>query len=324
MMWNKFKVLIINLVLVVFLVPNIVWASDKYNCWDYNVYEEEENMVDLKATSADIDYNERVIKLPKLTSPDLIKFTSLDSYDYVVLEEGGFKHYAFDGEGMTLINSLSKEIDDPLGITVDINSPSYFVSEFDEDGVIVRNYIYSNEGMIDNPMLNVIGLDYVHSLSTFETGELALLTEESLNVYMRDGEGSVKLPRLSKDKMENPLSIATNTDFHIAILTEEKVEHYMFDGNSLSNIPIFDIAITEDEFENPKAIVIDDNKTFILDEKDVKGYSLTNEGMTYNAAFSITSNLEKPQAIAFNRGTKDILIVDEMEDVKKMEKTSLL
>ena len=34
-------------------------------------------MVDLKSTTADVDYEENVIKLPKLSSPDLIKFTLL-------------------------------------------------------------------------------------------------------------------------------------------------------------------------------------------------------------------------------------------------------
>lgn len=316
MMWNKYKSLIISLILVLFLVPNIAYTiedSDSYNRWDYHVYEEEEDMVDLKSTTADVDYEENVIKLPKLSSPDLIKFTSTDSYDYVVLDENGFKHYAFNGEEMILINSLSKDIDEPIGIAVDIENPSYYISEFDDDGVVVRNYYYSDEGMRDNPLLEVIGLEYIYSLSTFETGELAVVTEDSLKVYAYDGSGLVPLPMLSIEDIENPLSIATNTDYHIAILTEEKVEHYMFDGDSLSNIPIFEIAITDD-FENPKAIVIDDDKTFILDEKDVKGFSLSEDGMTYNAAFSISSNLERPQAIAFNRGTKDILIVDEIED----------
>lgn len=315
MMWNNYKTLIISLILILLLIPNTIFAiGDKYNRWDYHIFEEEEEeIVDINNTKADIDYEERVIKLPKLSSPDLIKFTSIDSYDYVVLEENGFKHYAFDGEEMVLLNSLSGEIEDPLGIAVDINNPSYFISEFDEDGAVIRNYHYTDEGMTQSPILDVIGLDYIYSLSTFETGELAVLTEESLKTYVNDGEGIVELPMLSVDDLENPLSIATNTDYHIAILTEEKIEHYMFEGNSLSSIPIFDIAITENDFENPKAIVIDDDKTFVLDEKDVKGYSLTANGMSYNAAFSISSNLEKPQAIAFNRGTKDILIVDEVE-----------
>ena len=193
---------------------------------------------------------------------------------------------------MILINSLSKDIDEPIGIAVDIENPSYYISEFDEDGAVIRNYHYTDEGMTQSPILDVIGLDYIYSLSTFETGELAVLTEESLKTYVNDGEGIVELPMLSVDDLENPLSIATNTDYHIAILTEEKIEHYMFDGNSLSSIPIFDIAITENDFENPKAIVIDDDKTFILDEKDVKGYVLTEEGMSYNAAFSISNCLE--------------------------------
>lgn len=315
MILRRYKTLSLVIVIMTIFLPSLSLADglDDYNIWYYRI-DEGSGIVDVDNTTADVDYEERVIKLPKLPASDVIKFTSDTVYDYVVLEEDGFQHYAFNGDKMMAINSLSKKIDDPLGIAVNTENPSYFISELDEDGAIIRNYAHTEEGMIDNPILGVTGLDYIYSLSTFETGELAVLTEDALKTYTFDGKKLIELPALSRDGIKDPLAVATSNDFQIAILTKEKVEHYIFNGDSLSNIPMFDIAITKEDFKKPKAIVIDDDKTFILDEKEVKTYVLKEEGMTYNAAFSISSNLERPQAIAFNRGTKDIIIVDENKD----------
>lgn len=314
MILKKYNIILILIFILFISKLNVVIADDIYNQWDYYILEEQENMVDVNNTSADIDYEERTIKLPKLASPDIVKFTSTDSYDYVVLEENGFTHYAFDGEGMVPITSLSMEIDDPIGIATIPDYPSYFVSELGDDGSIIRNYLFTDEGMRENPILNITGYDYIYSLSTFDTGELAILTENALKTYSYDGNRLVEIPMLSKNDIEDPVAIATASNYHIAIMTEKKVEHFMFDGTAFSSVPAFDILIEEQNIENPKAIVIDDDKTFILDEKEVKTYLLSEDGMNYNAAFSISDGLELPQAIAFNRGTKDILIIDQIKE----------
>lgn len=312
-MLKKYNFILIFILLLVSL-PNIALADKAYNRWDYHINEDQESIVDINRTTADIDYEERVIKLPKIASPDVVKFTSTDSYDYVVLEENGFMHYAFNGEEIIPIASLSKEIEEPIGIAVIPDYPSYFVTELDDDNGIIRNYYYTEEGMKENPLLNVTGYDYIYSLSTFDSGELAILTENALKTLSYDGNTLVELPMLSRNDIEDPIAVATGLDYHIAIMTENKVEHYLYDGNAFTSLPIFNLVLKEENIDDPKAIVIDDNKTFILDEKEVKTFVLSEEGMTYNAAFSISDNIEMPQAIAFNRGTKDILIIDEVKE----------
>lgn len=313
---GKFNILIsLNIILMLLLFSSKSFSVPMVeNEIKYRITELQSEMVDSKKSSVDINVLERTITLKNaLVPPDLLKFADAGMYDFVILDNDGLNHYAFDGVGYTELSSLNIPVSSPYGIAVDSydkDYPSYYISRNDADdsGNVSHYYYDANDGMAKSPMLDIAGMDFIVSLSTFkDTGELALLTEDKFTVNSIFGS----IPEFEIDVV-SPLSLATGSGYHFAILNDEKIEHYMFDSTAITNIPALEIALDKN-IEDPKSIVITDDTTYLLADDEVKAYTFDGSKMEYNAALSITG-LTDPKAMALNTDNNGLIILDYIEN----------
>lgn len=318
---------------ILYLIPLLLLISSKGfaipmndNEIKYHILNTESDYINMGESSVEINTLDKVINLKKLAPTDIIKFTNTGDFDFVVLGEGGLNHYAFNGIDYSRLSSLEvPNLISPYGIAVKTSSdgytPNYYISEVNPDAVEgehkISSYYYdATDGMKESPMLQISGMGYITSMSTFkDSGDIALLNGEG-KFIISDNTNIVFETQLN---VAGPISLATGSGYHFSILSGTKVEHYMYDGNSFNTIPILEVLVDE-EITSPKSIAITDDTTYILDDDEVRAYSFDGVAMNYNVGLSVTG-LVKPQAMAFNSKNNNLVVIDVNSDGVEPYKT---
>lgn len=322
-MCRKFTSFLFFLWLYIICFNSIAFADDS---WTYKIIEETTpNIIDIKNSNIDIDYEKREIRIPKMPLPNTSDFNSGGSYDYVILQQRGMTQYLFNGSNMIEVGALSIEIENPLGVALSPNDYSVTITRANESDASksdLISYRLENNHMIENPALNISGMEQIYSLTTFNSsGDLLILKEEILEYYAYDENNLINIPNMTVEGIKDPIAVAANNQYSFAILEKDALKWYEYDGTDMVQIPAMSLAFgdTGVDIKKPKTTVVQNDTVFILDDDKVKAYKYSpgTEKLEEHVALSISEGLIKPSTMVLREGTSDLLIVDEIDSATK-------
>ncbi|MDI6908020.1 MAG: hypothetical protein QMC81_11125 [Thermoanaerobacterales bacterium] len=286
------------LVALALVVPSAHAAS-----WEYRITETDTpTTIDQAATTAVVDTQAHEIRLPK-GAPKAAAFWGNEALDYIVMAPDGVKHFSWDGTQMVENTVVSVPgITNPLAAFTSSPYPDVIVADGDRNQV--THYSFTGSEMVENLALSVAGLTGVVAVGSRDV-DLAALADGKLEYYGWDGSTMVQIPALSvQSGLTNPIDFALFPGSYDFIVLDGNQARYYSAGTENPALAITGLV-------GAKAIAAaDGGNVAIVQDNQVKHYSLAGESFTYNAALSVTSGLTSPTCVALRPGTYDRLIVD--------------
>lgn len=318
MIYHKFKKIIFVLLIILNLLLINVYAD---NTWTYKIIEKgndsTEEMIDINNSTVDIDYDLKEIRLQKKPLPNIADYMPGGAYNYALLQEDGIHQYVFNGEKLIEVESLHKQVDNPLALAVSPFPYNITVSMAeDNNSNNMMHYTLEQGTMVNNPTLNMVGLQQIYSMASFkDSGDLAVLVKDELNIYASDVDRLIPISNLKVTNINNPIAVATASNYNFAVLDKENITWHSYDGSKMVQIPALSITIDKN-IKEPKGIAIKDDRIYFLHDEELTTYKydLVKNEM---AVFSITRGFTKPHALALRPDSSDLIIIDEVNSQNK-------
>lgn len=268
--------------------------ADK-SSWEYYITNEDQYMVDMAQTTADINNNKHEITLRKIMPKSVGLYE--DEIDYIALSSNGFKHYSFDGVKMQEVEFLGINIENSNPISVCASSPYPDAVMYDGNSKTITHYSFSGTTMIDNPILSVSGMENIINIGTRES-DLAFIRDDKFEYWGFTGEEMVYVPELSPE-ITNPIDFALFPDSYNMVVIDGNKVKYFKNGSE-----VFELT----GFTNPISISANETAIAIVDGNEVKHYDIDEDSFNYSAALSISST--NPKCVAIKPGAQDRVVID--------------
>ncbi len=188
------------------------------------------NMINLDATTAEVDKNKGEIRLPRAPTPNAIAMNDYFGEGYAVATETGIQFFALDEDSGQLLKEMELSVSSPLNVALSQRQKTVFV----HSNGSVKRFDYTGNGFIQNPAMEFLGVDQVVSIASIDEMDGVVTLSKTGDVEVYSSDWTQPLSFDTGISAPVAVSVVPNTA-DLVITSKDKVFYLPFTGSSYTS-----------------------------------------------------------------------------------------